>query len=74
MTGRGPRTSSLALTALVLAGCGESAPPPSAPGVGKVLAALLAAADAERAPWRCAALDTPAVADAQITTGERRWS
>jgi hypothetical protein len=41
--------------------------------VGKVLAALFAAADAERAPWRCAALDTPATADAQVTTGDRHW-
>lgn len=59
--------------AALLVGCGDSAPPPSAPGVGKVLAAVLAAADAERAPWRCAALDTPMLADAQIATGERKW-
>jgi hypothetical protein len=54
-------------------GCGDDPPPPSAPGVGKVLAAVLAAADDERTPWRCAALDTPFVADAQLVTGPRKW-
>jgi hypothetical protein len=41
--------------------------------VGHVLGALLAAADHAKAPWRCAALDTPALADAEIATGDRRW-
>jgi hypothetical protein len=38
-----------------------------------VLGAVLAAADQTRAPWRCAALDTPALADFAFTTGERKW-
>jgi len=41
--------------------------------VGNVLAAVLAAADQTRAPWRCAALDTPSLADAPLATGERHW-
>lgn len=57
----------------ILGACGDSAPPPSAPGVGKVLAAVLAAADHERTPWRCATLDTPMVRDEQLTTGDRKW-
>ncbi|HEY5946144.1 MAG TPA: hypothetical protein VIV40_11665 [Kofleriaceae bacterium] len=38
-----------------------------------MLGAVLAAADQTRAPWRCAALDTPGLADLAIATGERRW-
>lgn len=57
----------------LLVGCSDKAPTPSAPRVGRLLAALLAAADAERAPWRCAALDTPTIPDAQLATGPRRW-
>lgn len=66
------RTAAVALVALAI-GCKEKAPVPSAPNVGAVLAALLAAADDARAPWRCAALDTPAIPDAQLATGPRRW-
>lgn len=67
----GPR-SQLAVFAL-LAGCGNSSQEPSAPRIGPVLAAVLAAADHARTPWRCAALDTPALADRALATGERRW-
>ena len=38
-----------------------------------MLAAVLAAADQTRAPWRCAARDTPALADLAWKTGDRRW-
>jgi len=58
--------------ALVIA-CSDSSPPPSAPRVAHVLGAVLAAADQTRSPWRCAALDTPAVVDLAFATGERRW-
>lgn len=68
------RRSPLAVCGLLLAAaCGTSSPAPSAPRIGNVLAAVLAAADDTRAPWRCAALDTPAFADRAIATGERRW-
>ena len=53
--------------------CGDSTPPPSAPRVGHVLAAVLAAAEDNRVPWRCAAVDTPVVADLAFTTGDRKW-
>ena len=57
----------------IVVGCGDEPPPASAPRVGRVLAALLGAADGERAPWRCAALDTPTIPASQIVTGPRRW-
>jgi hypothetical protein len=60
-------------TALGLVGCGGSDPPPSAPRIGNVLAAVLAAAGDTHAPWRCASLDTPALADLALTTGDRTW-
>jgi hypothetical protein len=66
------RASCLAAAVLCVA-CRDEPPPQSAPGFGKVLAGLLAAADGVRAPWRCAALDTPAFADEQLVTGARRW-
>lgn len=59
--------------ASALAACGTSSPPPSAPRIGHVLGAVLAAADEARAPWRCAALDTPMLPDLALATGERRW-
>jgi hypothetical protein len=64
---------SRAVIAFLVAACGNSSPAPSAPRIGSVLAAVLAAADQTRAPWRCAAVDTPALPDREITTGERRW-
>ncbi|HEY5926660.1 MAG TPA: hypothetical protein VIV11_33470 [Kofleriaceae bacterium] len=57
----------------MVVGCGDSPPAPTAPRVGHVLAAVLGAADQTRAPWRCAALDAPAVADLAFTTGTQRW-
>jgi hypothetical protein len=72
VTGRGPRSAGLVILA-VLAACGDSPPPSSAPRVGKVLAAVLAAADTARAPWRCAALDTPTLPDTAFATGDRTW-
>jgi len=51
----------LRFTLLALTACGShhKASPPPSPRAGKVLSALLAAADAARTPWRCAAADTP---------------
>jgi hypothetical protein len=65
------RASCIAI--VCIAACGDEPPPPTAPGFGKVLAALLAEADDTREPWRCAALDTPALADAELSTGPRKW-
>ena len=68
-----PRAALLLLAGLAMAGCGDSSPRPSAPRVGHVLGAVLAAAEQTRAPWRCAALDTPALPDFAFSTGERQW-
>ncbi len=57
--GRRPRDGRVAVLA-ALAACGSHAPEP--PPLGKALAAALAAADHARAPWRCTAPDTPALA------------
>ena len=38
-----------------------------------MLAAVFAAAEQTKAPWRCATSDTPALADTALTTGERKW-
>lgn len=62
-----------ALLACCLAACGNSSPDPRAPRLGNVLAALLDAAGTTSAPWRCAARDTPSLADVEIATGPRHW-
>lgn len=56
-----------------LAACGSKPDEPRVPPLGKVLAAVLGAADDTLAPWRCAAADTPALADAELKAGERTW-
>ena len=70
----------LALLA-VAAGCGSAATPTSAPAsgpaaarVGPGLVAGLAAAAAERAPWRCASLDAPALVAETLTVGGHTWT
>lgn len=55
------------------AACGGKPAPPAASHVAPALSAALAAADRVRAPWRCAALDTPRLADEAFATGPRRW-
>jgi hypothetical protein len=69
--GRRPARA-VAIVALLVSCGGKSAPSP-APRIANALAAALAAADVERAPWRCAALDTPALPDIQLTTGKAKW-
>jgi hypothetical protein len=60
---------------VVLAACsGGSKAVPAGAQVGRALSAALAAADATRAPWRCAASDGPAHADETITIGEHTWT
>lgn len=58
-----------------LGACGgrDDSTPASAPPIGKVLAALVVTADQTTTPWRCAALDVPSAADAELKTGERTW-
>jgi hypothetical protein len=57
----------------MLVACGSKSDAPKTPPIGNVLAAVLAAADGATAPWRCAAADTPTMADAELTAGERTW-
>lgn len=76
MSGSGMSGSALAMSgALVVAitACGGKPAPSPAPRIANALAAALAAADVERTPWRCAALDTPAMPDLALTTGKQRW-
>jgi len=63
-----------------LAACGASSPPsagtaaaPAAARVGPGLVAGLAAAADERAPWRCASLDSPPLADETLALGGHSW-
>jgi hypothetical protein len=67
------RRAAHALLVCALAACGDESPDPKAPRLGNALAALLTAADTTTAPWRCAARDTPALADVEIATGPRHW-
>lgn len=62
-------TASDRLGALMLAlasACGSHPKPSGGPAVGRAIVAALAAADHARAPWRCAAADTPALPDDQL--------
>ncbi|MDB4954744.1 MAG: hypothetical protein JWO36_2313 [Myxococcales bacterium] len=54
----------IALSAL--AACSSGSPPPASHRVDKAIAAAIAAADHLAAPWRCAALDTPAFVDGTV--------
>jgi len=53
---------------LVAAACGSHAPPSGGPVVAQALTAALAASDHAKAPWRCAAADTPAIPDEKLAT------
>lgn len=59
--------------ALVACGGGSTPEKPTAPPIGKLVGALLAASDGATAPWRCAATDVPALPDEELKTGERTW-
>ncbi|HUS27119.1 MAG TPA: hypothetical protein VMZ53_01370 [Kofleriaceae bacterium] len=58
---------SLALSLIAaLAACGHNDKSPAPKKSGTILTALFKAADAEKSPWRCAALDTPVVPDEDL--------
>jgi hypothetical protein len=57
------RASSLVL---IVAACGSRAKPQASAAIDHALTAAVAAADRARTPWRCAASDTPALADAKL--------
>lgn len=68
---RAPLLAGVALGAL--AACGSKPEEPRVPPLGRILAAVLVAADDTLAPWRCAAADTPGLADAELKAGEHTW-
>ncbi len=64
---------------VLLAGCGAAGPTstPSAPAAARVgpgLVAGLAAAATERAPWRCASLESPPLVEETLTLGGHAWT
>ncbi|MBA3391996.1 MAG: hypothetical protein H0T89_05095 [Deltaproteobacteria bacterium] len=74
--GTGRRTGAVAAGAFALgvAACGGSAaPPPAGSRIGPALLVALEAADHARAPWRCAAVDGPKLADETITIDKHAW-
>jgi hypothetical protein len=68
---RTPRGIVPAVILLAAIACRDKPSTPTAPPLGKALAALLSAADAARAPWRCAATDTPELGDQALAPGWR---
>lgn len=56
------------------AACGGSTPPPP-PGerIAAAVVAAMEAAEAVRAPWRCAATDGPRLTDETLAAGARTW-
>jgi hypothetical protein len=62
-----------ALLVCVACGGGGKIDDPGGPPIGKVLAAVVAAADENAAPWRCAATDVPTLADEEFAIGEQTW-
>ncbi len=73
--GHAARRLTLVGLAGVLCACGSGgdSAKPSAPPIGKLVAALLTAADTTSAPWRCAAIDAPGFGAEELKTGERAW-
>lgn len=63
--------SSRAVVVAMIAACGGGNAPSGARAVDRALAAALVAADDARAPWRCAAADTPSLRDEEIAPGWR---
>ena len=62
------------LLALAVVACGGSSTPSSLGSrIGPALAAAFAAADRERAPWRCASADGPTLVDETLQLGDRTW-
>jgi hypothetical protein len=65
----GSSPSRAAIALIAFAACGSKDKPPPATKSGAILAALFKAADAEKSPWRCSALDTPALTDEDLGHG-----
>jgi hypothetical protein len=63
----------LRLAILLVAACGGSKSAPLGERVGPLVGAAMTAADKARAPWRCAAPDTPTLPDDTLTVGAHKW-
>jgi len=61
------------LLGTVACGSGGKADEPGGPPIGKVLAAVVAAADGTATPWRCAAADVPTLPDEEFAIGDATW-
>lgn len=57
----------------VACGGGGATDEPGGPPIGKVLAALVTAADETAVPWRCAASDVPSLPEEEFAIGETTW-
>lgn len=66
--------SATALALVVCAACGSKSHEPRTPPLASVLAAVLAEAEHAATPWRCAAVDTPALPSQDLKAGERAWN
>jgi hypothetical protein len=63
-----------AIAAIAALACRGSREPPASARVAPALVAALGAADRVRAPWRCAALDTPVLPAETLALGDRTWT
>ena len=70
--GRGRGGAAGVLAAVTAAACGGTPPPPGGQ-LAQAIAAALDAAQAQRAPWRCAAPDGPRLVEETLTVGKREW-
>jgi hypothetical protein len=57
----------------IAAACGGSSPQPPGVQLAAAIAAAIEAAQAQRAPWRCAAPDGPKLAEETLAVGKREW-
>jgi hypothetical protein len=72
------RSVAAAVAVVAAAGCkcGSGGTPRGGVGAatGAAIVAAVTAAPAERAPWRCAALDEPSPPASALSTSDRRWT
>jgi len=74
-SGSSSRSCSTAAPLLALcAACGSKSHEPRTPPLASVLAAMLDGADRASTPWRCAAVDTPALLPEELKAGDHAWN
>lgn len=68
-------TRALLAAALAAAACSDPSPPPSpATRIARALGAAVDTAHENRAPWRCAAPDGPALVEETLKAGAHEWT